>query len=146
MFYNKEIAKRTFSFKGKYWYKNIKNIPLYFKLINHLVTKGYDEYATWETFDWFIHTMKSILTDYKKSHWGYPITDFNLSDEENEKVWENNIDTMLSLLDDMDEENEKYQYEGEYDLERDKCNHAARVLAKNKFFELFSKSFYDLWD
>ena len=145
MFYNKKIAERCFSFKGKRWYKNIKNIPLYFKLINHLVTKGYDEYATWETFDWFIHTMKSILTDYKKSHCGYPITDLSLSDEENEKNWEDIIDTMLSLLDDMDEENEKYQYEG-YDMKREECNHIAQVRAKDKFFELFSKYFYNLWD
>lgn len=145
MFYNKKIAERCFSFKGKRWYKNIKNIPLYFKLINHLVKKGYDEYATWETFDWFIHTMKSILTDYKKDHYGYPVIDFNLSDEENIERWEAIIDKMLSLLDDMNENNEKYQYEG-FDIAIEERNHMMQVEAKNEFFILFSKYFYDLWD
>lgn len=144
MFYNKKIAERFFP-KGRRWYKNIKNIPSFFKAMNHLVEKGYDEYATWETFDWFIHIMKNILTDYKKGHIGYPITDSNLSDEENEERWEAIIDKMLSLLDDMDENNEKYQYEG-FNLAIEELNQAKQTAGKNEFFELFSKYFYDFWD
>ena len=73
LFYNKRIFQRCFCYRAKYWYKNIANIPLYFKLMYHLIKHGYDEYATWETFNWFIDTMKSILISYRKNHYGVPI-------------------------------------------------------------------------
>ena len=145
LFYNKNIFKRCFYHRGKYWYKNIKEIPLYFKLMHHLIKHGYDEYAEWETFNWFIYTMKSILPHYKdEDRWGVPIvTDYNpydpnlnLTDEENEalikkneEVWHGIIDRMLELLDWMDEG------------EREEAH-----KAKDEFFELFSKYFYYLWD
>ena len=77
LFYNEKIFKRCFNWRGKYWYKNIKEIPLYFRLMHHLIKYGYDEYATWETFDWFINIMKDILTYYRKHHHGYPVPSFD---------------------------------------------------------------------
>ena len=150
IFYNKQIFDRCFCYKGKYWYKNIKYIPYYFRLINHLVKYGYDEYAIWETFNWFIRTMKSILPNYH-SAMGCPVVVDNYpsiiktekdSDivAENETKWHSIIDRMLELLDLMDETNPRYDNEdySYIDSEMD--------AAKNEFFELFSKYFYNLWD
>ena len=134
---NKKIFKRCFDYRGKYWYMNLKQIPLYFELMHHLIKYGYDEYATWETFDWFIDTMKSILTSYRKHHWGYPI---DIEAEE----WDNIIDKMIALLDDMDECNPKYEIE-EYEKEPTK-KYDEMNAAKDEFFKLFSKYFYNLWD
>ena len=144
MFYNKKIFDRCFNHKRKYWYRNIKEIPLYFRLMRHLTKYGYDEYASWEIFDWFTNTMRSILQEYKKSHVGFPVVidgctcddDFNHAGE----VWESIIDKMISLLDCMDEENPKYKNVSEkekWDMMED---------AKDRFFDLFSKYFYNLWD
>lgn len=151
IFYNEKIFKRCFNHRGKYWYRNIKEIPLYFKLMHYLIKHGYDEYATWETFNWFIDTMKSILPYYKdEDRWGTPIvTDYNpydphldLTDEENEElikknqeVWHGIINRMIELLDWMDD--------GSWfdEEDREKMN-----KAKDEFFELFSKYFYNLWD
>ena len=135
--YNKKIFQRCFHYRKKYWYKNLKNIPLYFKLIHHLMKKGYDEYATWETFYWFIDTMKPILQDYKKTMQGYPA---NMTEEE----WNKIIDRMIELLDLMDENNKKYLAEEyrKYPLKGD----TEREIAKNEFFKLFSEYFYNLWD
>ena len=102
---------------------------MYFKLIHYLIKHGYDEYATWMTFSWFIDTMKPILISYRKNHCGYPI------DLENEE-WNNVIDKMISLLDDMDEDNPKYN----------KGNFEEMYKAKDDFFKLFSEYFYNLWD
>lgn len=137
MFYNKKIFKRCFCYRGRYWYKNIKHIPLYFKLMHHLVKYGYDEYATWETFNWFIDTMKPILTSYRNNHCGFP---WDLSEEE----WDKIIDRMIELLDLMDECNPKYESE-EYVLG---CNKQYKEMeeAKDEFFQLFAKHFYSLWD
>ena len=141
IFYNKNIFKRCFNYRGRYWYKNIKYIPLYFKLMHHLIKYGYDEYATWETFNWFIDTMKSILPHYK-NHMGVPIVIDNYTEEktdENEAKWYSIIDRMVELLDLMDEQNVRYE-DSDYEWQDSEMN-----KAKDEFFELFSKYFYNLW-
>lgn len=155
MFYNKRIFQRCFSYRGRHWYKNLKYIPLYFKLIHHLVKNGYDEYAEWETFNWFIDTMKPILTAYNSNRWGSAIiidNYFELSesgedaDEINEKVWNDTVNRMIELLDLMDESNPKYDTD-EYDgVDGYKKKDKEMEVAKDEFFELFSKYFYYLWD
>lgn len=154
IFYNKQIFERCFSHRGKYWYRNIKEIPLYFKLMHHLIKYGYDEYAEWETFNWFISSMKTILPHYgNKDHLGVPIItynpfdpDLNLTDEEieelvkkNEEEWYRIIDRMIELLDLMDERN--YLNCDSYKEQQESMD-----KAKDEFFELFSKYFYNLWD
>lgn len=137
---HKLIFKRCFYYRARYWYKNIKYIPLYFKQIYHLLKYGYDEGATWEIFDWFLENMKDILIKYRQNHCGFAITDDNLSSDENEALWDATIDRMIELLDLMDECNPKYKT-GEY-----KKNYAEMNAAKDEFFALFSKYFYHLWD
>lgn len=146
LFYNEKIFKRCFDHRGKYWYKNIKEIPLYFRLMNHLIKHGYDEYATWETFDWFIDTMKDILTYYRNNHYGYPVApNFNdMMQEELNIEYDKDLDKMISLLNDMDENSSKYDAE-EYDKDIKK-KYDEIYAAKDEFFKLFAKHFYDLWD
>lgn len=148
LFYNERIFKRCFNWPKKYWYKNIKEIPLYFRLMHHLIKHGYDEYATWETFDWFIITMKDILTYYRNNHQGYPVLDIDCDDEDTfEEIAEKydaEIDRMISLLDDMDEDSPKYEAE---EYQEDYRKHYEEMFAaKDEFFKLFSKYFYNLWD
>ena len=155
MFYNKQIFERCFHYKGRYWYKNFKRIPLYFKLIHHLVKYGYDEYATWETFGWFTQTMKSVLAQYREYHVGtpilidnYPMDSCDHSDKarslrkQNEQMWDDIISRMIELLDLMDENNTLYHNE-EYDYKR---TQESMDNAKEEFFELFAKYFWCLWD
>ena len=145
LFYNKKIFKRCFCYRPKYWYLNLKEIPLYFKLIHHLVKYGYDEYATWETYDWFIYTMKDILSNFRANHSGYPTSSFN-----NKQNWQKeceeydaDFDKMISLLDDMNEDNPKYRDEKYNSVG---LRYEEMEDAKDKFFKLFSKHFYTMWD
>ncbi len=146
LFYNEKIFKRCFYHPARYWYKNIKNIPLYFKLMHHLIKHGYDEYATWETFDWFIDTMKEILTTYRKNHNGYPVFNVALMDDDSKEFkairekYDGDIDKMIDLLDAMDENSERYANK----LHSEK--HNLMNAAKYEFFKLFAQYFYDLWD
>ena len=150
MFYNEKIFKRCFRYKGRYWYRNIKEIPLYFKLMHHLIKYGYDEFAEWETFNWFIDIMKSILPNYYK-HSGVPILVENYpwceeAEQDkaiarlNEAKWYSIISRMIESLDLMDESNIIYD-DMDYEQQNEKMN-----TAKDEFFELFSKYFYNLWD
>lgn len=138
MFYNEKIFKRCFCYRGRYWYKNIRHIPLYFKLMHHLVKYGYDEYARWETFNWFIDTMKSILVSYVTDASSYPC-EFETPEE-----WHEVLCHMLELLDLMDECNPKYDSE-DYIFGYEKTYNEMNE-AKEEFFQLFAKYFYNLWD
>ena len=113
---------------------------------------GYDMYACWETFDWFIHTMREILTYQRYHRNGSPVTVDGLNeyipDEEKRKVltaqneenWNRILDTMLTLLDEMDEENHSYE-DMDCHQQQNKMN-----TSKDDFFKLFSQYFYYLWD
>lgn len=153
MFYNKRIFQRCFSFTGFFGW--IKHIPLYFKQMHHLIKHGYDVEAEWETFGWFIDTMKCILTGYRKNHYGTPVIVDNFpcvtrteADkaivQENDAKWNAIVDRMIELLDLMDECNPKYDApEYKEDLWR---SDKEMNEAKDEFFELFGKYFYYLWD
>ena len=152
IYYNKDIAKRCFPYRKKYFYENIKGIPKYIKLMHFLIKNGYDEYACWETFDWFIVNMRKILKQYKEGHCAYPViidnypcTSYPTKEEKalkkaNNKLWDSIIDKMINLLDKMDENNPIYN---NMDVLKQR---KLQNKAKKEFFELFSKYFYYLWD
>jgi hypothetical protein len=114
--------------------------------MHHLIKHGYDEYATWEKFDWFIDTMKEILTAYRKNHIGYPDNNIAFMDDDSEEFkaicekYDDGIDRMIDLLDAMDENSDRY-----VDMHFMK-KHDAMNAAKDEFFKLFSEYFYNLWD
>ena len=155
LFYNEKIFQRCFGYPKRYWYRNIRNIPRYFKQMHHLIKYGYDEYATWETYDWFMQTMKPILVNYRDNMNSTPIIVDNYpwqikTDEdraivkENEAKWNSIVDRMITLLDEMDEYNSRYdddKYQANWPLVQKEI-----TAAKDEFFELFSKHFFALWD
>lgn len=112
---------------------NLKDIPIYFKRLAFLLKHGYSPMAQWETYHWFICVMREIFTYYKNERVG----DILIEDVPEDKWKDMNdelYDNLLSLLDDMDEE--KYYPKDTIKMER----------AKEEFFKLFSKYFYDFWD
>lgn len=126
--YNKKILQRCFLYSKRYWYRNIRQIPVYLHQIRYLIKHGYDEYATWDTSDWFATTMKDILRHFREEHKGCPIL-----------IGDSILNKMIALLDDMDENNPKYN-----DMEyHDKENIMKK--SKDEFFKLFSEHFYRLF-
>ena len=112
---------------------NLKDIPIYFKRLAFLLKHGYSPMAQWETYHWFICVMREIFTFYKNERAG----DMLIEDVPEDKWKDMNdelYDNLLSLLDDMDEE--KYYPNDTIKMEQ----------AKEEFFKLFSKYFYDFWD
>lgn len=148
LFYNKKIWNRCFDWEGKYWYKNIQQIPLYFKLMNHLIKYGYDDLAKWDMGRWFTDVMKEILVHYRDNRTGYPVIslDDDNAQEEYEKQYDIDLDKMVQLLDvityDFFENKDWFDYEQE---ERDRLI-KIREDAKTEFFMLFAKYFDTLWD
>ena len=102
---------------------------------------GYAPQATWETYYWFIDFMRDILVNYRDHRNGTPILrgseDFD--EDQNEASYNELINKMLALLDKMDE----CIYTDCHDLNE---QYSQMEQAKNEFFELFSKHFYQFWD
>ena len=141
-----KLSWGLFMFHGKDWWRNLKDIPIFIKRIFFTLKHGYSPVAQWETFGWFIAVMHEILVNYRDNRTGTPVvipdyhTDDLISENKNIEIYNNILNEMIELLDKMDECNSTYN-----DVSLEKM-HSAMDSAKNKFFELFSKYFYALWD
>ena len=129
-----KLSFGLFRFHGKNWWRNLKDISIFINRIFFTLKYGYSPVAKWETFEWFTDVMKEILTNYRNNRCGSPI----IVDDYDENI--EVLDNMIDLLDKMDELNPIY------DNMDWKEKDEAIVNAKNEFFKLFSKYFYDLWD
>lgn len=141
-----KLSCGLFMFHGKNWWRNLKDIPIFFQRIFFTLKHGYSPVAQWETFEWFIAVMREILINYRDNRTGTPVVipDYNIDDliseNKNIEIYNNILNEMIELLDKMDECNSTYNGVSLEEM------HSAMDSAKNKFFELFSKYFYTLWD
>lgn len=141
-----KLSWGLFMFHGKDWWRNLKDIPIFIKRIFFTLKHGYSPVAQWETFGWFITVMREILVNYRDNRMGTPVVipDYNIDDliseNKNIEIYNNILNEMIELLDKMDECNSTYNGVSLEEM------HSAMDSAKNKFFELFSKYFYTLWD
>ena len=141
-----KLSFGLFMFHGKSWWRNLKDIPIFIKRIFFTLKHGYSPVAQWETFSWFISVMREILINYRDNRMGTPVvipgyhTDDSISENKNIEIYNNILNEMIELLDKMDECNSTYNGVSLEEM------HSAMDSAKNKFFELFSKYFYTLWD
>lgn len=142
-----KITCGLFMYRGKYFWKNFRDIHILFERIFFTLKHGYSPVAKWETFAWFIDVMKEILTNYRYNRCGdqilidnYLNNDGTENRDENEEANNKLFDRMIELLNKMDERNEIYD-----DMDW-KAKDRLMNNAKNEFFKLFSEYFFSLWD
>ena len=131
----KNIAFGLFNFPKHYF----KDIPIFFQRIFFTLKHGYTPTAQWETYTWFIAMMKEVLSYYRYKRVGTPILIADGVDK-NTEAYNKILDEMLQLLNQMDDSNPMY-LNMSLKEKTDQC-----IAAKNKFFKLFAKYFYYLWD
>lgn len=111
--------------------------------------RGYSYGDVWDMDFWFMRTVKPMLIHLRDHGIGVP-NDLYLQDADNERIiWENTLTEMISCLELMDEDNaEKYLGIKDNDYSVESYNKVTNLMeeSKNRFFELFSKHFYSLWD
>lgn len=106
--------------------------------------KGYSNRDVWEMRDWFIRTAKSMLREMSVKAYNYP-------EEVGEDQWRELLLEMAELLEVMDIGEDSAARKAAGIAENDKSEEARRLIgiekekAKNRFFFLFNKYFYDLW-
>ncbi len=143
-----KLSWGLFMFHGKYWWRNLKDIPIFVKRIFFTLKHGYSPVARWETFCWFIAVMREILINYRDNRMGTPVVidnffdvkEENSNDVVNEEAYNAILDRMIVLLDLMNENNQLYNDMDWKEADKKKED------AKNEFFKLFSEQFYGLWD
>ena len=135
-----KLSSGLFMFRGKNWWCNLKDIPIFIKRIFFTLKHGYSPVAKWEMPGWFMSVMKELLTNLRYNRYGTPIIISNGNYDENEEAYNKILDEMIDLLDKMDELNPIYD-----DMDW-KQVYGATKEAKDKFFKLFSEYFYGFWD
>lgn len=136
-----KLSCGLFVFRGKNWWRNLRDIPIFIKRIFFTLKHGYSPVAQFETFEWFMDVMKEILTNYRYNRMGSPVVIDNSFDVVvNEEEYNSILDRMIVLLDLMDEHNQLYNDMDWKEADKKKED------AKNEFFKLFSEQFYGLWD
>lgn len=138
----KPITRISFGlFLGSFWMK-LKDVPIFLKRVVYTLRHGYPPQATWEIYEWHRCVMLETLSEFRKNLNGYPASydDEDSSPEEQYAKWGAIIDEMCNYLDAMGEDSY------DYSIENFKKNDLARTEAKDKFFALFSKYYFHLWD
>ncbi len=134
------ITFGLFAYPKSVWWRNFKDIPIFFKRIFFTLKHGYSPAAQWDTFSWFIAVMREVLHYYRYKRFGDPIITTYEDIAKNSEAYNKILDEMIQLLDNMDECNPKY-FNISIQEKQEQC-----IIAKNRFFELFSEYFYFLWD
>ena len=107
-------------------------------------TKGYSSRDVWEMRDWFIRTAKPMLRELSAKAYNYP-------EEVGEDQWRELLLEMADLLEVMDIWDDSAARKAAGIAENDGSKETYQLIsaevekAKNRFFFLFNKYFYDLW-
>lgn len=110
--------------------------------------RGWAYGDVWDLDVWFMHTVKPMLIHLRDHGIGIPNELY--IDCENERVnWENTLTEMITCLELMDEDAAREHLDisdSDYSFESYQKANDFMEENKNRFFELFSKYFFDLWD
>ena len=134
----------------KIYYKikwNIKDAWWNFRKRCQRFKRGYAYVDVWDMDQWFMEIVKSMLIHLRMHGDSFPM-EFNERDE-----WCAVLDEMISCIVFMDKDN-VCKFLGFYGIKEWKLmtpednERVYKIMAENKekFFKLFSKHFYDLWD
>lgn len=102
----------------------------------------------WDMDIWFIRVVKPMLAHLRDHGIGIP-GEFCIGEDSNRIYWENALTEMISCLELMDESAAREHLgisDSDYSFESYKKINDLMEENKDRFFELFSKYFFCLWD
>lgn len=111
--------------------------------------RGWAYCDVWNMFGWFMIIIKPMLIHLYHNHVGVP-----MEFENNLDGWKEVLNEMIHCLDMMDEGKVRAHFgfiddeDAFYNMTKEDYEMVYRAMEenKNRFFELFSKYFFDLWD
>lgn len=107
--------------------------------------RGYAYGDIWDMDMWFIETIQPMLIHLRDHGCGIANELYNEEDDSRES-WENVLTEMINCLDMMDVRKVTKKYSLGRSHDDYKFRNKIMEENKNRFFELFNKYFYSLWD
>ena len=126
----------------------IQNALYNFRVRCQRFKRGYAYSDVWDMDVWFMRTVKPMLIHLRDHGIGIP-GEFCVGEDGNRIYWENTLTEMISCLELMDEDAAREHLgisDSDYSFESYKKINDLMEENKDRFFELFSKYFFDLWD
>lgn len=132
-------------------------IKFYFRTKTYNLRKRYQRFKrgwaysdVWDIDAWFMDIIKPMLIHLRDHGVGIPLSLYEEGVENERAAWEAILTEMIECLDQM-EEDAVLKKLGLYEctnLKREDYEAVTNMMEnnKNRFFELFSKYFYNLWD
>jgi hypothetical protein len=111
--------------------------------------RGYSYGDIWDMDYWFMRTVKPMLIHLRDNGIGIPNDLYQEGAENEREAWESVLTEMINCLDLMDEDNAQAHLgiaDNDHSVESYKKLNDFMDENKDRFFELFSKHFYSLWD
>ena len=111
--------------------------------------RGYSYGDVWDMDFWFMRNVKPMLIHMRDHGIGVPWDLYNHEAENARIDWENILTEMVECLDLMDEDAAREYLcltDDDHSIESYKKVNDFMDAKKDRFFELFSKHFYSLWD
>ena len=128
-------------------YYRIKNAWYDFRCRCQRFKRGWAYGDVWDMDQWFMRTVKPMLVHLKNNGISMPLEFYN--GDGNRIYWENTLTEMITCLELMDEDAAREYLDisdSDYSFESYQKTNDFMEENKNRFFELFSKYFFDLWD
>ncbi len=128
-------------------YYRIKNAWYDFRCRCQRFKRGWAYGDVWDMDQWFMRTVKPMLVHLKNNGISMPLEFYN--GDGNRIYWENILTEMITCLELMDEDAAREHLDisdSDYSFESYQKTSDFMEENKNRFFELFSKYFFDLWD
>lgn len=126
----------------------IQNALYNFRARYQRFKRGWAYGDVWDMDIWFIRTVKPMLAHLRDHGIGIP-REFCVGEDGNRIYWENALTEMISCLELMDEDAAREHLgisDSDYSFESYKKINDLMEENKDRFFELFSKYFFCLWD
>ena len=132
---------------------------LYYKIRNTLIDawykfhcrcqrflRGWSDGDVWNMDDWFIDTVEPMLK-HLRDH-GYAAPENLCSEDDTREPWEDTLTEMIKCLHLMKRENAQMALGIRKPMSHQDYERINQLVDenKNRFFELFSEYFFDLWD
>lgn len=134
-------------------YYRIKNFFVYgwdnFRARCQRFRRGYSYGDVWDMDCWFKQTIKPMLIHLRDHGIGIPWDLYNHENENARIDWEAILTEMIECVDFMDEDKVQEHLgvaDNDYSIESYKKVNNFMDEKKDRFFELFSKYFFSLWD
>lgn len=144
-----ELTKSFKDYKFPHTLHQFKDLPLAIKYRFQRAFRGWADYDVLSMDTWFMEVIPQMLQYQRDCKVSTPVFDVDASYEENREKWDQILDKMIFLCQEMNEDTCSKKNEAKFDdemwWERQQEIDQYRHQCLESFFKYFTKYFHSLW-